>query len=38
MKKYSWYSLPAAPTLGIVAAAVILLVLVFTREAGTFLT
>ena len=38
MKKYSWYSLPAAPTLGIVAAAVILLVLVFTREAGPFLT
>lgn len=38
MKRYKWYSLPALPTLLITVAAAILLVLVFTRELGLFLT
>ena len=38
MKKYKWYSLPALPTLLVVAAAAALLVLVFTRDPGPFLT
>lgn len=38
MKKAKWYSLPALPTLLIVAIAAVLLVFVFTREAWPFLT
>lgn len=38
MKKYKWYSLPALPTLLVAAAAAALLVLVFTRDPGQFLT
>ena len=37
MKKVKWYSLPALPTLLIVIAGTVLLVLAFTRETGAFL-
>jgi hypothetical protein len=37
MKKVKWYSLPALPTLLIVIAGTVLLVLSFTRETGAFL-
>ena len=37
MKKSKWVSLPTAPTLLIVAVAIVLLALVFTRDVGPFL-
>ena len=38
MKRRRWFSLPVAPTVLIVTAAAALLVYVFTRDAGPFLT